>query len=588
MRLSRAEYLRRYGPTTGDRVRLGDTDLWVRVEADHVGAGDEPIWGYAKNLRSRQAQFDRASTESELDMVIAGALVIDPLLGVVKADIGIKDGRIVGVGRAGNPEIADGVELVIGPNTWPVNAYGLIATAGAIDSHVHLITPKLVPVALAGGVTTLITAGFEEPPYVMERTLLAFEDLPVNLGLQASARTDLAWPVERVLEAGACGLKIHEDWGAYPEIVDAVLGLAEAHDVQVCLHTDGLNESCELEDTVAATRGRTIHAYHVEGVGGGHVPDLIGLVREPNVICSSTTPTVPYGRATAAEHLEMILAVHGGSAEVPEDVEAARERIHPATMAAEGPLHELGAIQIVNSDSQGMGRIGETVRRTFQLAHAMKRWRASEAGRSWPEAPPVRRWTRPGGPEGGREGAAERGAEDGPGNDNERVLRYLAKVTVEPAIVHGIAGEVGSLAPGRVADIVLWRPAWFGVRPELVLKAGAFAWGALGEGNATIEGAQPVRQGAHWAGTGRAGASVGLTFVSRAALEAGVRERLGSRRRFVAVAGTRGLTREHLVAGRASPPIEVSLEDGTVRLDGRVLAAEPLAEVPLSRRYLLA
>jgi urease subunit alpha len=574
VRLSRTEYVTRYGPTTGDLVRLGDTDLWVRVEADHVGAGEEPIWGYAKNLRSRQAQFDRASAESELDMVIAGVLVIDPLLGVVKTNIGIKDGRILGVGRAGNPEIADDVELVIGPNTWPVNGYGLIATAGAIDSHVHLITPRLVPVALAGGVTTLITAGFEEPPYVMERTYLAFEDLPVNLGLQASARTDLGWPVERVLEAGACGLKIHEDWGAYPEIVDAVLALAEAHDVQVCLHTDGLNESCELEDTVGAIGGRTVHAYHVEGVGGGHVPDLIGLVREPNVICSSTTPTVPYGTATAAEHLEMILAVHGGSAAVPEDVEAARERIHPATMAAEGPLHELGAIQIVNSDSQGMGRIGETVRRTLQLADAMKRWRASEPGAGWPEAPAVRRWTPA--PEGGA------------GDDNERVLRYLAKVTVDPAIVHGIAGEVGSLAPGRLADVVLWRPERFSVRPELVLKAGAFAWGALGEGNATIEGAQPVRQGPHWAGTGRAGASVGTTFVSRAALEAGIRERLGSRRRFVAVSGTRGLTREALVAGRAVPPVEVDPRDGTVSLGGRVLACEPLARVPLSRRYLLA
>lgn len=573
MRLPRPEYLRRYGPTTGDRVRLADTDLWVRVEADHVGAGDEPIWGYAKNLRSRQTQYDRAPAELELDMVIAGVLVIDPLLGVVKTNIGIKEGRIVGIGRAGNPETADDVELVIGPNTWPVNGYGLIATAGAIDSHVHLITPRLVPVALSGGVTTLITAGFEEPPYVMERTYLAFEDQPVNLGLQASARTELPWPVERVLEAGACGLKIHEDWGAYPEIVDAVLELADAHDVQVCLHTDGLNESCELEDTVAAIRGRTIHAYHVEGVGGGHVPDLIGLVREPNVICSSTTPTVPYGRATAAEHLEMILAVHGGSADVPEDVEAARERIHPATMAAEGPLHELGAIQIVNSDSQGMGRIGETVRRTFQLAHAMKRWRASEAGEGWPAAPLVRRFV-----------PADEAGDD----DNERVLRYLAKVTVDPAIVHGIAGEVGSLAPGRLADVVLWRPERFGVRPELVLKAGAFAWGALGEGNATIEGAQPVRQGPHWAATGRAGASVGLTFVSRAALEAGIRERLGSRRRFVAVAGTRGLTREALVAGRAWLPVEVDPSDGTVTLGGRTLAAEPVRSVPLSRRYLLA
>jgi urease subunit alpha len=576
VRLSRGDYVRRYGPTTGDRVRLGDSDLWVRVEADHQGVGDEPIWGYAKNLRSRQTQFDRASSESELDMVIAGVLVIDPLLGVAKTDIGIKDGRIVGVGRAGSPETADDVELVIGPNTWPVNGYGLVATAGAIDSHVHLITPRVVPVALAGGVTTLITAGFEEPPYVMERTFLAFEDLPVNLGLQASARTELGAPVERVLEAGACGLKIHEDWGAYPETIDAVLDLAEAHDVQVCLHTDGLNESAELEDTVAAIRGRTIHAYHVEGVGGGHVPDLIGLVREPNVVCSSTTPTVPFGRATAAEHLEMILAVHGGSAGVPEDVEAARERIHPATMAAEGPLHDLGAIQIVNSDSQGMGRIGETVRRTFQLAHVMKRWRATEAGSGWPDAPAVRRWVGAPSPTGD------------PPHDNERVLAYLAKVTVEPAIVHGIASEVGSLAEGRMADIVLWRPERFGVRPELVLKAGAFAWGSLGQGNASVEGVQPVRQGPHWGATGRAAASVSTTFVSRTALGSGIRERLGSRRRFVEVRGTRGLTRESLVANRAAPAIEVDPRDGTVTMGGRVLAAEPIAQVPLSRRYLLA
>ena len=434
----------------------------------------------------------------------------------------------------------------------------------------------LVPVALAGGVTTLITAGFEEPPYAMERTYLAFEDLPVNLGLQASARTDLGAPVERVLDAGACGLKIHEDWGAYPEVVDAVLALADAHDVQVCLHTDGLNESCELEDTVAAIGGRTIHAYHVEGVGGGHVPDLLGIVREPNVLCSSTTPTVPYGLATAAEHLEMILAVHGGSPDVPEDVEAALERIHPATMAAEGPLHDLGAIQIVNSDSQGMGRIGETVRRTFQLAHVMKAWRATEAGAGWPDAPAVRRWK-----------PAPEASDDRP-DDNERVLRYLAKVTVEPAIVHGIATEVGSLAPGRVADVVLWRPERFGVRPELVLKAGAFAWGALGQGNAAVEGVQPVRQGAHWGGIGRTAASVSTTFVSRAALEGGIRERLGSRRRFVAVRGTRGITREALVANRAAPALEVDPRDGTVTLDGRVLAAEPVDEVPLSRRYLLA
>jgi urease subunit alpha len=384
-------YSSRYGPTTGDRVRLGDTDLWLRVEDDHVGYGDEPVWGYARNLRSRMTQHDGAAAASELDVVVAGVLLVDPLLGVIKTSIGIKDGRIAAIGRAGNPDITSGVEVPIGPNTLPVMGYGLIATAGAVDSHVHLITPALVPVALSAGVTTLITAGFEEPPAAMAATLRAFEQLPVNIGLQASARTDHRPPVERVIEAGAIGLKIHEDWGAYPEIIDAVLGLAEEYDVAVALHTDGLNESCELEDTVAAIGGRAVHAYHVEGSGGGHIPDLIGLVREANVICSSTTPTIPYGINAAAEHPEMILAVHGGSGADPADLELAGERVHPATMAAEGPLHELGGIAIVNSDSQGMGRIGETVRRTWQLAHAMKHWRAGPEGQGWPGAPAVRR-----------------------------------------------------------------------------------------------------------------------------------------------------------------------------------------------------
>jgi urease subunit alpha len=564
VRLSREEYARRFGPTTGDLIRLADTNLWVRVEDDDIGYGDEPVWGYAKNFRSRQAQFDRATPDSELDMLIAGVVVIDPFLGVVKTNIGIKEGRIAGIGRAGNPDIVAGVDLTIGPNTWPVNGYGLIATAGGIDSHVHLITPRLVPAALSSGITTLITAGFEEPPYVMDKTLRAFEFLPVNLGLQASARTDVPGPVERVLEAGACGLKIHEDWGAYPEIIDATLRLADQHDVAVCLHTDGLNESAELEETIDAIGGRAVHAYHVEGVGGGHVPDLIGIVAEPNVVCSSTTPTIPYGPATAAEHLDMILLVHGGSADVPEDVDAAAERIRPATMAAEGPLHELGAISIINSDSQGMGRIGETIRRTWQLAHAMKLWRATPLGEGWPGAPALG------------------------SDDNERVLRYLAKYTAEPARVHGIEEEVGSLRPGRLADIVLWRPTHFGVRPELVLKGGWFAWGPTGAGNATVEGAEPRRYSPHWAGRGLAAAALSVTFVSAVAAAAGIDQRLGSRRRFVAVHDTRSVRRAGLVANTAVVPVGVDPADGTVRLDGRVLRAEPTSQVPLSRLYLLS
>ena len=395
----------------------------------------------------------------------------------------------------------------------------------------------------------------------MHRTLEAFERLPVNVGLQASARADRRDPLDRLIAGGSVGLKIHEDWGAYPEIVDATLAAAEAHDIAVCLHTDGLNESTELEGTVAAIGGRTIHAYHVEGAGGGHIPDLLGLVREANILCSSTTPGLPWGPGAAAEHVDMILIVHEGNPLIPEDVAGARERIRDTTLAAEGPLHDLGAISIINSDSQGMGRIGETIRRTWQLADAMKRWRASDLGGGWPGEP---------------------------ADDNERVLRYLAKHTAEPAIAHGIADEVGSLEPGHLADLVLWEPASFGVRPFMVIKGGAVAWSAMGEGNASVHGAQPTRYGPDWGATGDAAASLSTTFVSAAALDDGIAGTLGTKRRVAAVHGTRGLTRGDLVANTAVPPIEVSPDDGTVTLDGRVLACEPVAEVPLSRRYLLS
>ncbi len=564
-RISRAAYHDRYGPTTGDRVRLGDTDLWLRIERDLHDPGDEPLWGYAKNVRSRMAQTDAAGP-SELDVVVAGVVVVDATVGVVKADIGIKDGRIVGIGRAGNPEVSDGIDLPIGPHTDPIMGYGLIATPGVVDSHVHLISPALLPAALSAGTTTLITAGFEEPPRQMLRRLMAFEAWPLNVGLQAGARTDADGGLDPLLEAGAVGFKIHEDYGAFPELIDRTLAVADRADVAVSLHTDGLHEAGELEDTVAAIAGRTVHAYHVEGTGGGHVPDLIGLVREASILCSSTTPTLPFGVAAADEHVAMALLNHGGNPWVPADVELVRERIHPATMAAEGPLHELGAIGIVNSDSQGMGRIGEVLRRTLQLAHVMKAWRASAAGAGWPGLP-----------------------DDGsdPFDDNARILRYLAKATIEPAIVHGLADEVGSLRPGRLADIVLWTPGFFGVKPEAVLKAGATAWGPRGEGNASLERSEPTRYGADWAGSGLAPADVALTFVSAAALDGGLAARLGSRRRLVAVRGCRGLDRSSLWSNRATTPVEVDPVDGRVTLDGRVLAVEAVDEVPLSRRYLL-
>ena len=549
--LSQAERLARYGPTTDDRVRLGDTDLWIRVGEDRQAIGDEPIWGYAKTLRPRATQ-GRAS-DSELDVVVAGAVVLDPVIGAVKADIGIKDGRIVGVGRAGSDTLTEGIDLRIGPHTQPIMGYGLIATPGAVDSHVHLISPELLPAALSAGVTTLITAGFEEPPWAMARTLAGISEWPVNIGLQACARAEDDGPLLALLDAGACGFKIHEDYGAYPELIDRVLRFADAHDVSVSLHTDGLHESAELEDTVAAIDGRTVHAYHVEGSGGGHVPDVIGLVREPNVICSSTTPTVPFGRNAAVEQVPMIVLNHGASFGVEEDMRLVRERVHVATMAAEGPLHELGAIAIVNSDSQGMGRMMETVRRTFQLAHVMGSWSGT-------------------------------GTTD-PFDSTERVLRYLAKVTVEPAVTHGIAEHVGSLRPGRIADIVLWEPAFFGVKPTLVLKGGMAAWAPLGDGNASVERAEPTRYRPDWGGRSRAAASLSVTFVSDAATGSPELRRLG--REVIAVRGTRGLSRESLVRNRSTAPIDVDKVDGSVTLDGRQLLIDPVAEVPLSRRYLL-
>jgi urease subunit alpha len=548
-------------------VRLGDTDLWVRVGEDRQAPGDEPIWGYAKTLRPHATQG--RATPSELDVVVAGALVIDPVIGAVKADIGIKDGRIVGVGRAGNGTISDGIELPIGPHTQPVMGYGLIATPGAVDSHVHLISPELLPAALSGGVTTLITAGFEEPPWSMERKLAATASWPVNIGLQACARVEDEDSLDSLLDAGAVGLKIHEDYGADPSLIDRVLAYADAHDISVSLHTDGLHESAELEDTVAAIDGRTVHAYHVEGSGGGHVPDVLGLVREPSIICSSTTPTVPFGVSAAAEQIPMIVLNHGASFAVREDVELVRERVHPATMAAEGPLHELGAIAIVNSDSQGMGRMMETVRRTFQLAHVMRGWRTTPAGTGHASLPDDL---------------------DAPFDTTDRVLRYLAKVTIEPAITHGLADHVGSLQPGRLADIVLWRPAFFGVKPEVVLKAGHPAWAALGEGNATVEGAEPTRYRPDWAGSGSAAASLSVTFVSAAVRAShGGRGRIAGAvggREIAVVHGMRGLDRSSLYRNRATAPIEIDPTDGFVTLDDRPLAVEPVDEVPLSRRYL--
>jgi urease subunit alpha len=551
--LTRAEYAARYGPTTGDRVRLGDTNLLALIERDETSYGDEVLRGWGKTFRTGLMASDRATAASELDLLISNVVVIDPILGIFKANIGVKDGLIVGVGRAGNPDIVDNPDLLIGPNTVPVYGLGYVATPGGIDTHVHLVQPRLVPVALAAGMTTLITGGLNDnPAFNLERIFMALEDWPVNVGILGRAASYTFEPMARQVESGACGLKVHEDYAGYPSIIDQALNVAEAYDVQIAMHTDGLNESCELDETVAAIAGRTIHAYHVEGIGGGHAPDILAIAAVDNVIGSSTTPTIPYGRNVVAEHHAMMWSVHGMNPRVPSDRLMVEARIRDSTMRAESVLHELGAISIVNSDSQGMGRIGEVLRRTWQLAHQMKLMQG-----------------------------------ESPEHDNPRILQYLAKNTINPARTHGVERWVGSLEAGKIADIVLWDPRFFGVKPELVIKGGFPAWGALGEGNASIPLSEPVLYGPHWGGSGLAAGSISANFISAAAAAGDFGRRVASRRRAIAVEGTRRVTKRDMLYNRANPEIAIDPATAEVTIDGAPLPPLPTEDLPLNRRYLL-
>jgi len=549
----RSEYAARYGPTTGDRFRLGDTNLLALVERDESSYGDELLRGWGKTMRTGIMMSDRVPAASELDLIITSVVVIDPVLGVFKANIGVKDGHIVGVGRAGNPDVVDNPDLLVGSATAPVYGLGLIATPGGIDTHVHLVQPRLIPVALAAGMTTLITGGLNDnPAYNLRRMFEAFEHSPVNLGILGRAASTVPDSLLRQIESGACGLKVHEDYAGYPSVIDQALTVADAHDIQIAMHTDGINESCELHETVAAIGGRAIHAYHVEGIGGGHAPDILAIAGVGNVIGSSTTPTIPYGRNVVAEHHAMMWSVHGMNPRVPSDRLMVADRIRDATMRAESLLHELGAISIINSDSQGMGRIGESIRRTWQLAHQMKIVRG-----------------------------------DNGSHDNARILKYLAKYTLNPARAHGIDRWVGSLEPGKIADIVLWRPEFFGVKPELVIKGGFVAWGALGEGNASIPQAQPTLYAPHWGGSGLAAASVSVNFVSAAAAAGDFRQHVRSRRLPVAVTGTRQVSKRHMLYNGANPKIEIDPRTVEIRIDGEPLPPLPDDDLPLNRRYFL-
>lgn len=559
--IGRQDYAARFGPTAGDRVRLGDTNLVALIERDETSYGDEVLRGWGKTMRAGLMMNDRVPSASELDLLISNVIVIDPVLGVVKASIGVKDGLIVGVGRAGNPDIVDNPDLLVGSATAPVYGQGFIATPGGIDTHVHLVQPQLIPVALAAGMTTLITGGLNDnPAFNLRNMFRAFEHQPVNLGILGRAASTVPDPLIRQIESGACGLKVHEDYAGYPSVIDQALTVADQHDIQIAMHTDGINESCELSETVAAIGGRTIHAYHVEGIGGGHAPDILAIAGVSNVIGSSTTPTIPYGRNVVAEHHAMMWSVHGMNPRVPSDRLMVADRIRDNTMRAESILHELGAISIINSDSQGMGRIGESIRRTWQLAHQMKLVRGDDAPHGRGAPPP---------------------------HDNARILKYLAKHTINPARAHGVDRWVGSLEPGKIADIVLWRPEFFGVKPELVIKGGFVAWGALGEGNASIPGSEPLIYRAHWGGHGLAAASVSANFISAAAADGDFRRQVSSQRRALPVKGTRQVAKRDMLFNTTNPRIEIDPRTVEIRIDGAPLPPLPDEDLPLNRRYFL-
>ncbi|GAA1646993.1 urease subunit alpha [Catellatospora bangladeshensis] len=563
--VSRERYAALYGPTTGDRIRLADTNLLIEVEADHCAGGDEAVFGGGKVIRESMGQSRATRAQGALDTVITGAVILDHW-GIVKADIGLRDGRIVAIGRAGNPDTMPGVhpELVIGPATEVIAGNGKIVTAGAVDTHVHFICPQLVHEALANGVTTLVGGGTGPAEGTKATTVTAnawhlarmheaLDTFPVNVLLLGKGNTVSEEAMWEQLRAGAGGFKLHEDWGTTPAAIDACLRVADASGVQVSIHTDTLNEAGFVQDTLAAINGRAIHSYHTEGAGGGHAPDIITVASLPHILPSSTNPTRPYTRNTLAEHLDMLMVCHHLNAAVPEDLAFAESRIRPSTMAAEDLLHDLGAISIIGSDSQAMGRIGEIVLRTWQTAHVMKDRVGSLPG----------------------DGAA----------DNHRAKRYVAKYTICAAMANGLEGEIGSVEPGKLADLVLWDPAFFGVRPHLVVKGGMIAYAQMGDANASIPTPQPMLPRPMFGAYGVAAAHTSLAFVAPAAIEAGLE--LDIRRRMAPVGDVRSRGKADLPHNGAMPHIEVDPDTFTVRIDGEVVDPDPPTVLPMAQRYFL-
>ncbi|HEY4188048.1 MAG TPA: urease subunit alpha [Polyangia bacterium] len=564
--IDRHAYAEMYGPTTGDRVRLGDTDLVIEVERDHTIYGEEVKFGGGKVIRDGMGQSQRAGA-GVADTVITNALILD-VTGIVKADIGINAGRITGIGKAGNPDVQPGIDIVIGPGTEIIAGEGCIATAGGIDTHIHFISPQQCEDALMSGVTTMIGGGTGPAAgtnattctpgtWNISRMLQAAEGIPMNLGFLGKGNASRPEALDEQIVAGCIGLKLHEDWGTTPAAIDCCLSVAETHDVQVAIHTDTLNESGFVEDTLAAFKGRAIHTYHTEGAGGGHAPDIIKACGVPHVLPSSTNPTRPYTVNTVDEHLDMLMVCHHLDAGIPEDVAFAESRIRRETIAAEDILHDLGAISMMSSDSQAMGRVGEVITRTWQTAHKMKQQRgplpADAGGRA----------------------------------DNFRAKRYIAKYTINPAITHGISHEVGSLAVGKLADIVLWKPAFFGAKPAVIIKGGLIAAAPMGDPNASIPTPQPVHYRPMFGTLGGALAATNVTFLSAAALVAGVGQKLGLKRHLVAVRNTRDVRKTDLLFNDALPVIDVDPQTYEVRADGQLLVCEPASVLPLAQRYFL-
>ncbi|MFW7267904.1 urease subunit alpha [Gluconacetobacter sp. Hr-1-5] len=565
-RINRFDYAASYGPTTGDRVRLADTNILVEVERDFTTYGEEVKFGGGKTIRDGMGQSQVTNAAGAADTVITNALIIDHW-GIVKADVGIVQGRISRIGKAGNPDIQPGVDIVIGPGTEIIAGEGRILTAGGIDSHIHYICPQQVEEALASGITTLLGGGTGPAtgtaattctpgPWHMARMLQAAEGLPVNLAFAGKGNASRPEALEEMVRAGACCLKLHEDWGSTPAAIDTCLSVADRMDVQVMIHTDTLNESGFVEDTIAAFQGRTIHAFHTEGAGGGHAPDIIRVAGLPNVLPSSTNPTRPYTINTLDEHLDMLMVCHHLDRSVPEDIAFAESRIRRETIAAEDIFHDLGVLSMMSSDSQAMGRVGEVIIRTWQTAHKMK---------------------------------AQRGALPGDGRaDNQRAKRYIAKYTINPAIAHGLSGHVGSIEAGKLADLVLWDQAFFGVKPDLVVKGGAIVYAMMGDPNASIPTPQPVHGRPMFGALGGALAATCITFVSAAALEDEIGLRLGLKRQLAAVSNVRGgIGKRSMIHNDAMPVIEVDPETYEVRADGVLLTCEPAEVLPMAQRYFL-